>query len=95
MRNSSPLCIRVYIAKPSRKSDIVNELQIFENPAFGKIKTVVKNAEPWSSEGGKMKHIVHFSGGKDSTAMLLMMIAKGIHIDDIIFCDTGMEFPEM
>lgn len=42
-----------------------------------------------------MKHIVSFSGGKDSTAMLLMMIEKGMPIDDIIFCDTGAEFPAM
>ena len=50
----------------------------------------------WSlCEGDRMKHIVHFSGGKDSTAMLLMMLEKGMQIDDIIFCDTGMEFPEM
>lgn len=46
-------------------------------------------------ENVKEKHIVSFSGGKDSTAMLLMMIEKGMQIDDIIFCDTGMEFPEM
>lgn len=42
-----------------------------------------------------MKHIVSFSGGKDSTAMLLMMLEKGMPIDDIIFCDTGVEFPAM
>lgn len=42
-----------------------------------------------------MKHIVSFSGGKDSTAMLLMMLEKGMPIDDIIFCDTGAEFPAM
>lgn len=42
-----------------------------------------------------MKNIVSFSGGKDSTAMLLMMIAKGIPIDEIIFVDLGKEFPEM
>ena len=42
-----------------------------------------------------MKHIVSFSGGKDSTAMLLLMIEKGILIDEIIFLDTGVEFPEM
>lgn len=42
-----------------------------------------------------MKHIVSFSGGKDSTAMLLMMIEKGMKIDEIIMCDTGVEFPEM
>lgn len=40
-------------------------------------------------------HIVSFSGGKDSTAMLLMMVERGMHIDEILFCDTGMEFPEM
>lgn len=42
-----------------------------------------------------MKHIVQFSGGKDSTCMLLMMLEKGMPVDDIIFCDTGMEFPQM
>ena len=41
------------------------------------------------------KHIVSFSGGKDSTAMLLLMIEKGYKIDEIIFLDTGVEFPEM
>ena len=42
-----------------------------------------------------MKHIVQFSGGKDSTCMLLMMLEKGMPVDDVIFCDTGMEFPQM
>lgn len=42
-----------------------------------------------------MKNIVSFSGGKDSTAMLLMMLEKGIKIDEIIFCDTGKEFDEL
>ena len=42
-----------------------------------------------------MKHIVQFSGGKDSTAMLLMMLEKGMPVDEIIFCDTGKEFPGM
>lgn len=42
-----------------------------------------------------MKHIVQFSGGKDSTAMLLMMLEKGMQVDEIIFCDTGKEFPGM
>jgi len=41
------------------------------------------------------KHIVSFSGGKDSTAMLLMMLERGMRVDDIVFCDTGMEFPAM
>lgn len=42
-----------------------------------------------------MKHIVNFSGGKDSTAMLLMMLEKKMQVDEIISCDTGMEFPAM
>lgn len=40
-------------------------------------------------------HIVSFSGGKDSTAMLLKMIEKNMQIDEIIFCDTGVEFDDM
>lgn len=42
-----------------------------------------------------MKHIVCFSGGKDSTAMLLRMIELNYKIDRIIFADTGFEFPEL
>ena len=45
--------------------------------------------------GVDIKHIVSFSGGKDSSALLLMMIEKGMQIDEIIFCDTGKEFPAM
>lgn len=33
-------------------------------------------------------NIVSFSGGKDSTAMLLRMIDEGMQIDEIIFCDN-------
>jgi 3'-phosphoadenosine 5'-phosphosulfate sulfotransferase (PAPS reductase)/FAD synthetase len=42
-----------------------------------------------------LKHIVSFSGGKDSTLMLLLMLEKGMPVDDIIFADTGMEFQEL
>ncbi|MGN1050412.1 MAG: phosphoadenosine phosphosulfate reductase family protein, partial [Selenomonadaceae bacterium] len=40
-------------------------------------------------------HIVSFSGGKDSTAMLLMMLERGLPVDKIVCCDTGKEFPTM
>lgn len=40
-------------------------------------------------------HVVSFSGGKDSTAMLLKMIEEKMPIDIILYCDTGLEFPEM
>lgn len=40
-------------------------------------------------------HAVSLSGGKDSTAMLLLMIEKGMPIDAVLWADTGMEFPEM
>lgn len=42
-----------------------------------------------------MKHIVSFSGGKDSTAMLLKMIENNMPIDEVIMCDTGVEFEDM
>ena len=42
-----------------------------------------------------MKIIVSFSGGKDSTWMLLEMIRRGEHIDEVVFFDTGWEFPQM
>jgi 3'-phosphoadenosine 5'-phosphosulfate sulfotransferase (PAPS reductase)/FAD synthetase len=40
-------------------------------------------------------HVVSFSGGKDSTAMLLHMLELRMPVDEIIFCDTGVEFPAM
>lgn len=40
-------------------------------------------------------HAVSLSRGKDSTAMLLLMIERGIPIDAVLSADTGMEFPEM
>ena len=39
--------------------------------------------------------VVALSGGKDSTAMLLGMLERGMQIDCILFCDTGLEFPAM
>lgn len=44
---------------------------------------------------GKKYHAVALSGGKDSTAMLLLMIEKEMPIDIVLTADTGMEFPEM
>lgn len=35
------------------------------------------------------------SGGKDSTAMLLLMLERGLPIDAVFYADTGMDFPEM
>ncbi len=41
------------------------------------------------------KNVVSWSGGKDSTAMLFMMINNRIRIDEIVCCDTTVEFPGM
>ena len=38
---------------------------------------------------------VSLSGGKDSTALLLLMIEKDMSIDAVLRADTGVEFPEM
>ena len=40
-------------------------------------------------------YVVSLSGGKDSTAMLLRLIEEHRPIDLILFCDTGLEFPQM
>lgn len=40
------------------------------------------------------KIVANLSGGKDSLAMCLRLIEEGEHVDDIIFIDTGMEYPE-
>ncbi len=48
-----------------------------------------------------IKRIVSFSGGKDSSAMLIRLVEEGIHIDDIVFIKVmatqtiGGELPEM
>ncbi len=42
-----------------------------------------------------MKYIVSLSGGKDSTAMLLMLLEKKWPVDEILFFNTGWEFPQM
>ncbi|MEG1529392.1 MAG: phosphoadenosine phosphosulfate reductase family protein [Clostridia bacterium] len=39
-----------------------------------------------------MKNIVQFSGGKDSTAMLIGLLERDIEIDEAVFFDTGWEF---
>ena len=39
--------------------------------------------------------VCNFSGGKDSTAMLLRMLEEGMQVDVILFCDTGLEFPAL
>lgn len=37
----------------------------------------------------------HSQAGKDSTAMLLLMVERGMPIDMVLAADTGKEFPEM
>lgn len=43
----------------------------------------------------KTEYVASFSGGKDSTAMVLRMIELGEQLDEVVFCDTGYEFPAM
>lgn len=42
-----------------------------------------------------MKYVASFSGGKDSTAMVLRAIEEGLPLDEIVMFDTGWEFPQM
>lgn len=47
------------------------------------------------TDSNKAFHAVNLSGGKDSSAMLLLMIERGMPIDLVLTADTTMEFPEM
>ena len=49
----------------------------------------------FQNESKGVLHVVNFSGGKDSTAMLLHMLELGMPIDEVVNADTGMEFPAM
>lgn len=41
---------------------------------------------------GVKKYIASWSGGKDSTAMVLRLLEENYPLDEVIFYDTGMEF---
>lgn len=41
------------------------------------------------------KIIVSSSFGKDSTAMIHLMLEKGIPIDEVMYFDSGWDFPQM
>lgn len=49
----------------------------------------------YQTDGTKLPQIVSLSGGKDSTAMLLLMLEKQEPIAEVLFCDTTAEFDEM
>ena len=48
-----------------------------------------------TSENTDFYHAISVSGGKDSSALLLLMIEKEMPIDCVLYADTTMEFPEM
>ena len=41
------------------------------------------------------RNIVSFSGGKDSTAMLHLLLERGLPIDEIVYFETEWDFPQM
>lgn len=43
----------------------------------------------------KKYYIASFSGGKDSTAMVLELVKREYPLDEVMFCDTYKEFPQM
>ena len=42
-----------------------------------------------------MNHIVSFSGGKDSTAMLHLLIEQGVPVTHVVYFETEWDFPQM
>ncbi|MBQ9455040.1 MAG: phosphoadenosine phosphosulfate reductase family protein [Thermoguttaceae bacterium] len=41
-----------------------------------------------------MKQVISFSGGKDSTALLHLMLERGEQIDEVIYFNGGWEWPQ-
>ena len=54
-----------------------------------------RKSQTKTKENGNNYHALSLSGGKDSSALLLLMLEKGMPIDCVLYADTGMEFPEM
>lgn len=46
-------------------------------------------------EQNEHSHIVSFSGGKDSTAMLHLLLEQGVPITHVLYFDTEWDFPQM
>lgn len=42
-----------------------------------------------------MNHIVSFSGGKDSTAILHLLLDQGVPVSHVLYFETGWDFPQM
>ena len=59
----------------------------------GKEKVTIESSDFREKSG--IFRVITLSGGKDSTALLVLMIEKGMPLDCVINADTGMEFPEM
>lgn len=66
----------------------MNTIQLTLSSLVGDLRLPTKNSD-------QHKHIVFFSGGKDSTAMLLMMIEKKMPIDYVLFANTDKCRPEL
>ena len=49
----------------------------------------------WANRPEPQRWVMSFSGGKDSTAMLHVILRTGLPLDDVIFFDSGWEFPEV
>lgn len=91
----SQLCDKAFLELPVEVKKWLNEKSVrnktSNNVTIGKM---VMSDYREHIEDSK-KSIVSFSGGKDSTALLLMMLERGVKVDYILFCDTGMEYPQM
>ena len=80
--------------QPNKKQSTLGTRGLTVNRKIKKCKLLRKQSVNQRRDRMK-KYILSFSGGKDSTFLLLELIRRKYPLDEAVFFDTGWEFPAM
>lgn len=76
------------------KRTISDLQQLQALPLSLKVRLTKSRIRQWVNEFGEEGTYISFSGGKDSTVLLHLVREEYPNIE-AVFCDTGLEFPEI
>lgn len=91
---------KIKIVKNKMK-EAVTELKRLNKPITAYSISKISNIAPQTARkyfnelNLKKYYVASWSGGKDSTYMIDELLRKNEPLDEVIFCDTGYEFPQM